>query len=177
MKATLLRYSLIGAIIWLALFFGAFALAEGNVITDYSMTEVIGYSAMIASLSVIFFALKHQRDRVQGGVLTFGQGVRLGLGLSVIAGLVVAVSDMVYTLVLNPSFFADYAQWQAKELAKKGWSADQIAQHTAQMQAEYTQLGPGGMGAVMFATVFVLGAVITLVAALLLKRTAKPVAA
>ena len=41
--------------------------------------EALGYSVMLAALSMIYFGIRNQRDQKQGGQMTFGQGVQLVL--------------------------------------------------------------------------------------------------
>ena len=46
----------------------------------------IGYTTMLVALSVIFLAIKHQRDVVNGGVIRFLPAFLMGLGISAVAG-------------------------------------------------------------------------------------------
>ena len=49
---------------------------------------VFGYVTMLVALSAVFVAIKRYRDRELGGVIGFWRALGLGLGISVVAGLI-----------------------------------------------------------------------------------------
>lgn len=56
---------------------------------------------MIASLSFIFFGIKHYRDKVNNGAVSFGKALVIGLLISALTGLGIAMVDYIYTTVIN----------------------------------------------------------------------------
>ena len=49
---------------------------------------VFGYVTMLVALSAVFVAIKRYRDTELGGVIGFWPALGLGLGISVIAGII-----------------------------------------------------------------------------------------
>lgn len=72
MKKTVLKYGGYGLITAAVLFFLALTFGKN---LSYSAQEVIGYTSMIASLSFIFFGIKHYRDKVNNGAVSFGKAL------------------------------------------------------------------------------------------------------
>ena len=125
---------------------------------------------MAATLSFIFFGIKHYRDKVNNGVVNFGKALIIGLLISALVGVGVAIADYIYTTVINPDFAQDYlertiaileADYSGAELEAK------IAELTQQME-DYG--GSGFMAALMFITVVVIGFIISLISGLILQR-------
>lgn len=172
MKSPLVRYSVIGSLIWLTMFFGSLLLVKLKAITNYDYSAIIGYSGMILSLAMIFFALKDQRDRVNGGYLSGAQGFMLGMLITLIVATVVGLSDVLYISVINPAFYTEYMEAMKTKWLAEGKSVEQV---TAMIQKANTEsaffMSPVGAFLLMFATVLPIGLLISLVSAALLRRT------
>ncbi|MBT8253581.1 MAG: DUF4199 domain-containing protein, partial [Bacteroidia bacterium] len=78
----------------------------------------------------------------------------IGVIISVFAGLGIAIVDYIYTTSINPEFFEEYAR--ALEEAGRG--------------DEVFDIGSGLAAVFMFATVIVIGFIISLISALILQR-------
>lgn len=121
---------------------------------DLSTGEVIGYATMIASLSFIFFGIKHFRDKVNSGTVSIGKAVGIGVLISLFPAIGIAIADFIYTAFINPDFFKDY-----------------VAMMEAKGNTEpIPEWGSGMMALVMFLTVMVLGLIVSLISALILQR-------
>lgn len=121
---------------------------------DMTTSEVIGYATMIASLSFIFFGIKHFRDKVNNGTVSLGKAIGIGLLIALFPAIGIAIADFIYTSFINPDFFKEYAAM----MEAKG-STEPIP-----------EWGSGMMAFVMFATVMILGVIISLISALILQR-------
>lgn len=53
---------------------------------DHSL--LLGYLIMLVALSMIFFGIKSYRDRELGGVIRFMPALMMGIGISVVAGII-----------------------------------------------------------------------------------------
>ncbi len=174
MRATVLRYGLMGAGIWFAIWLTLFTLVKAGVIVSFDYTELIGYASMVLALAMIFFALMHQRDRVNGGQLRFRQGLVLGLLISAIVATVVGLVDVLHMFVLDPGMMDAYMEHQKAKWAASGLTLEQINSRMAAAQAELEMIkSPVGTFLVMFVTTLLIGLVITVVSALLLQRSAR----
>jgi len=167
MKKTVLKYGSYGLLTGVVLFLLSILLTKN---LDYSLQEILGYVTMAATLSFIFFGIKHYRDKVNNGVVNFGKALIIGLLISALVGVGVAIADYIYTTVINPDFAQDYlertiaileADYSGAELEAK------IAELTQQME-DYG--GSGFMAALMFITVVVIGFIISLISGLILQR-------
>ena len=62
------------------------AVALGDAYPSGAPGMVIGYTTMLAALSIIFHAIKRRRDVVNGGVIKFLPAFLMRLGISAVAG-------------------------------------------------------------------------------------------
>ena len=105
MKKTVLKYGSYGFLVGITVFLLAFLLGDN---LSYSIQEVIGYTSMVASLSFIYFGIKHYRDNVNNGLVSLGKAIIIGLLISIFVGMGVAIIDYIYTTVINPDFATEY---------------------------------------------------------------------
>ncbi len=167
MKNTVLKYGLYGLITGLILFLGAILLGKG---LSYSTQEVLGYASMVASLSFIFFGIKHYRDKVNEGVLSLGKAIVIGLLISVLVGIGVAIADYIYTTVINPDFADEYLETMLKTM-EDSMTADEFQIKKAELEQQMQDYGGSGfMAFLMFFTVVLIGFVISLISGLILQR-------
>ena len=167
MKNTVLKYGSYGFIVGIAFFGLAFLLGEN---LSYSVQKIIGYTSMIASLSFIFFGIKHFRDKVNNGVVSIGKAMAIGLLISIFVGIGVAIIDYIYTTVINPDFATEYLE---KTLAtmKETLSAEDFEVEKAKLVEQMEAYGGSGfMAFIMFVTVVMIGFVISLISGLILQR-------
>lgn len=151
MKSTVLKYGGYGLLAGLIIFGLHLSFLDTF---DYSTNEILGYISIFLSLSFIYFGLKHYRDQVNNGVLTLGKAIIIGVLISLLVGLGVAIADFIYTKFMNPEFFSNYEQMlrdQGKE--------DQIVEMTSMTAAVF-----------MLVLVTVIGFIISLISGLILQR-------
>ena len=151
MKTTIVRYGSYGFVLALIIFLCALYFGKD---LDFSTQEVIGYITMIASLSFIYFGIKHYRDHVNGGKISFRRGVIIGLLIATLTGLGIALADFIYLSFINPDFFEEYTAVMRSEGYK----------------GEIPNYGNGFMAMIMFLTVMIIGLIISLISAIILTR-------
>ena len=151
MKSTVMRFGIYGFLLALIIFLSALYFGEG---LDFSTQEVIGYLTMIASLSFIFFGIKHYRDRINDGTISFRRAVLIGLLISALTGLGIALADFIYLSFINPDFFEEY----------------EVIMRNEGYKGEIPDYGNGFMAMIMFLTVMIIGLIISLISALILAR-------
>jgi len=168
MKKTVLKFGLYAFVSGFLLFGLPFIIGGGNV--DYDLGEVYGYTAMILSLLFIFFAIKHYRDKVNNGKVSFGKALGIGMLIAVCSALGVAIFDYIYTTQINPDFAADYLEYSIKTM-EDTLSPEEFKIKSAELKQQMQDYGGSGfMAVLMFVTVVILGFIISLISGLILQR-------
>lgn len=138
---------------------------------DYGTQELVGWGVMGMTAAMVYFGVAYQRDTVFAGKISFVQALKTGIIIAAMGGLGVALADIVYTLFVNPSFFIAYNEY-AMELATASKNPVAISQLEAQREM-YNQYSGTEMsfiaGLMMFVMTFMLGFVVSLIAAFILK--------
>ncbi|WP_411029675.1 DUF4199 domain-containing protein [Spongiimicrobium sp. 3-5] len=151
MKNTVIKFGVYGFVFALLVFLSGLYFGQD---VDYSWGEVIGYATMIASLSFVYFGIKHFRDKENGGTITFTKAVVIGLLISLFTAAGIALADFIYTTLINPDFFKEYTAVMRQEGYK----------------GEIPDYGSGFMAMIMFLTVMIIGLIISLLSALILQN-------
>ena len=86
----------------------------------------IGYTTMLVALSVIFLALKRQRDVVNGGVIKFLPAFLMGLGISAVAGVLYVLAWEVSLAISGMDFGALYAEHLVEAAKARGATEAEI---------------------------------------------------
>lgn len=167
MKATVIKYGLRAFIIMFTFFLFAMVVAQQ---LPYSTQELLGYAAMISALSVIYFAIKHYRDEVSNGQVSLGKGIGIGLIISAFSGLGSAIADILYTTVIAPDFVETFKQAELDRL-KAALPPEEYEQAAAKLLEQVELMGsPFILALLMFVTVVIIGFIISLISAFLLRR-------
>lgn len=151
MKQTVLKYGGYGAIVGFLIFVIHLALGKN---LDFGTLEILGYASIFVSLSFIYFGIKHYRDKINGGSISLGKAILIGVLISVLVGIGIGIADFIYTKYINPDFFEDYKQMLIEE-----GRGDEVIEMTSTMAALF-----------MLALVTVIGFIISLISGLILQR-------
>jgi hypothetical protein len=169
MKQTILRYGLYSAVFIILFFLGTWMIF-GSDEQNFTLQEVLGYAGMILALCFVFFGIRHYRNQVNGGNLSFSEGMKLGLMISLIPALAFGVFDVFYVLYLNPEFMEQYYGHMQQQMQQKMSSADYQA-WLKNMESEKEMFNnPAFQFLIMALTVFIIGVIITVISTLILKR-------
>lgn len=172
MLKTVCKYGLIAAALMVAVIVVPFWLqSPERRLEQMGWGEVVGYATMVVALSLIFFALREHRRRT--GRLSFRTGLALGLGVTGIAAgaFGLATTGLHYSMgpEENDAFMRAYVEHSAGPEA----TTEEIARaHREYESNRHLWLNPWFQGFVMFATVALLGIVVSLLAAWLLRTRA-----
>lgn len=151
MQATIKKYGLYGLLTGLVIFLLHLTLGKD---LSYSTNEIIGYISIFISLSFVFFGIKHYRDKVNNGAVSFGKALSIGILISVLVAIGIALADFVYTKFINPDWFENYYQ-----MMRDAGKEDEIMEMTS-----FTA------GLFMLTLVTVIGFIISLISSLILQR-------
>ena len=152
MKSTGLKYGSYGLIVGFVIFMLHLTLGIDNL--DYSTNEILGYVSIFLSLSFIYFGIKHYRDHVNQGLLSLGKAISIGVLISLLVGLGIAIADFIYTKYIDPDFFSRYTEMMIEQ-----GQGDQVMEMTSGTAAVF-----------MLVLVTIIGFIISLISGLILQR-------
>lgn len=165
----LLWGTLAGLIIGSLLFGTTVAMADQP--PSMTVGMVIGYTGMLVALSLIFVALKRQRDRVLGGVIRFWPAFAMGLGISLVAGVFYVLAWEAALAVTGMDFGAKYAEMLLDQRRTAGASAAELAKYAAELESFRVQYAnPLYRMPMTFTEIFPVGLLVSLVSAALLRN-------
>jgi hypothetical protein len=169
MLRTILIYGVIAGLIVVAPTFLYFLWAKPDM-SDHS--ALLGYTIMLIALSTIFVAVKSYRDKALGGVIKFVPALLMGLGISVVAGVIYVVGWEIYMALTNYTFAAAYGDSMVEAARAKGASPAEVEALAAQMEAFAEQYAnPLFRVPVTFIEIFPVGLVVSLISAALLRNS------
>jgi Protein of unknown function (DUF4199) len=147
-------------------------LNSGGEDTDFGGAEWAGYLIMLLALSAVFLGIKRYRDDELGGVIRFGTGLLVGLGITLIASVVYVFAWEVYLSFTDYTFIDTYTDSMiaAKEAAGLAGAALQAEiDSLEQMRESYASLW--FRMPMTFLEIFPVGLLISLVSAGLLRNS------
>jgi hypothetical protein len=119
-KNIILNYGLylgvIGIIVNLSLW------ASGNIFTLQWVNNVVIYASMIV---LIILGIK-QFKGINSGFISWGQGVKIGLGITMVSAVLTVIYTLLFTNIIEPTFQQQAMDFQAKAWEDAGYTSDQI---------------------------------------------------
>ncbi|MBI1255564.1 MAG: DUF4199 family protein [Hyphomonas sp.] len=110
------------------------ALALGEAYPSGAPGMAIGYTTMLAALSIIFHAIKCPRDVVNGGVIKFLPAFLMGLGISAVAGVLYVPAREATLAISSMDFGGMYAGYPVEAARACGAGETEIAAEPARAQ-------------------------------------------
>lgn len=156
----------------------AITMALHNCGADFSGGMMIGYSSMLLAFIFIFVAVKSFRDKQNGGTITFWQGLRIGLLISLIASTMYVITWSIEYHFFLPDFMNQYAEAMIRGMKAKHASQVDIDNMTTKM-AEQAQMYKNPIYFTLFtyAEILPVGILMSVISALIFKKkTQVPVA-
>ncbi len=140
---------------------------------DFGLMETLGYVSMIVALSMIYFGTKSYRDQHLSGVISFGQALKTGLLITLVASTFYVVGWMIYyhTSETAGQFTQQYTEYALDKLAESGASPAEIQQAETKY-AEIAEMykNPLIMAGVTLLEIFPVGLIISLLSSFILKN-------
>lgn len=172
MVRSIILYGLLSGAIMVSLFLGTFLSGLDDQVS-YRTAELIGYISMIISLLMIMVATLKYRKQHHG--ISFKQAFGLGVGISVVAGVIFGIFTVVLYTVISPELSDELMVKYLQQLENSGLSAAEMEQ--AKQQIESINDGPFGhpiiQGAIMGITVWLVGLVMSTINAMVFSFGAK----
>src|SRR2546423_11730676 len=98
---------------------------------------IIGYASMLIAFSLVFVAIKKQRDKYNGGVISFGKAFRTGLWITLIASTMYVLTWLIYYYNFIPDFMDRYADHMIAKAKESGSNLAEAQKQAAQMKEMY----------------------------------------
>jgi hypothetical protein len=169
MLKTILVYGLIAGVV-----VGVPMLLESTLLSSHmplAWGMIIGYATMLIALSAVFIGIKRYRDTQLGGVIRFWPALALGLGISVVAGVMYVAAWEFTVAVTHMDFATGYADVLIKQKQAQGVSGAALQQFVAEMdkfKADYAN--PFFRLPMTFIEIFPVGVLVSLISAALLRN-------
>lgn len=158
-----------GVMVGIPLFLFAMNMQGGNI---PQWGEIAGYLAMVIALSLIFVAVKRHRDHALGGVIGFLPALGLGLGISVVAGLVYVLAWEAVLAATGIDFAGTYVKTLIAQEQAKGVSGEALQKFIAEMESfKKSYADPLYRMPVTFIEIFPVGVLVSLISAALLQNS------
>ncbi|WP_158269195.1 DUF4199 domain-containing protein [Kordia periserrulae] len=169
MKTTIKKYGISTLIIALILFFLALYFGQN---LSFKTQEVLGYVTIIVCLIPIYFGIKHHKA-TQNGNISFKDGFIIGILIALCAAIGFAIIDYIYVAYVNPEFPQQYLAYQIDAINASDLNSAEKFQKINEATEMAKDYGTPTFGAIlMFAIVFILGMIISIISALTLQRKA-----
>jgi Protein of unknown function (DUF4199) len=176
-KSTIMQKIIVRNGLYATLLIVALSALEFFVLSKFAgiaLQEVAGYLTMLLSMVFVFLGIKQYRDKYNNGQLSFVQGMKVGILIVLIPSVAFGLFDLLYTEVLHPGWVDEYyANYIARIKASTPPGQLEAALQKANAQKEMFS-NPLIQFLLMAATVFIIGLIVTIIAALTLRR-GKPV--
>lgn len=137
---------------------------------DHSL--LLGYLIMLVALSMIFFGIKSYRDRELGGVIRFMPALMMGIGISVVAGIIYVLVWEVYMAATNHAYIGAYIEHyiaQQKAAGVTGAALDKLVSEMESFRVQYAD--PMFRLPMTFMEIFPVGLLVSLISAAVLRNT------
>lgn len=172
MKKAVFRYGMFATLAIVII--SAFNLFVLTKLTGYGGQEIAGYLTILLSMIFVFLGIRYYRDKENGGALSFGEGLKIGLLIVLIPAVFFGLFDLLYTKVINPGWMQEYyTQYVAK--IKASTPPDKLDEVLKKMEKEKELFSSPVMEfLLMAATVYIIGFMVTIISTLTLKRKKQP---
>jgi hypothetical protein len=133
---------------------------------DLKTNDLLGYAALIAMFSIIFFGIRQYRNRYSNGLISFGKAFKIGAWIALIGSTMYVLFGLGYYYLFLPEYLDAYIQ----HVLNSCTSAEELASKTREM-ANFKEMYKNPFFAILisYMEVLPLGLVVALISALLLK--------
>jgi uncharacterized protein DUF4199 len=170
MLKTILTWGLVAGLVVGIPMFAITLTLQGHIGGSYGM--LVGYLTMLVALSAVFVGVKRYRDIELGGVIGFWPAFGVGLGISIVAGILYVLAWEVTQSFLPMDFGAAYAKEYIEQQQAAGVSGEALAKITAEMDAFTRNYhNPAFRLPMTFIEIFPVGVLVSLVTAALLRNS------
>lgn len=170
MRKIIWTYGLIAGAIVAGLMFASMPFWKSGAV-NFDNGEIVGYTTMVISLSMVFFGVKSCRDYYFNGSISFWQGMKVGIFITLIASVMYALAwEISYHMVAS-----DFTEkmWQHYLEKMKSETSNEMELKAAIEQIESLKewyKNPVFRFGMTVAEILPVGIIITLISSLLLRK-------
>ncbi len=167
MHSTAIRHGVLAALILIIVFSILYFAFSPKVLMD--LGEVFGYTTMVIAMLMVYFGIKRYRDKELNGQISFGQAFGMGVYISVIGSFVYGIYEAIFYAATD--FKEVYLEFYTNKITNSGQSQEVIQKQLQDMQEQFAMWdSPYAMGLIMFLTVFIIGVIVALASAAILRK-------
>jgi hypothetical protein len=172
MARVIFRYGIIAGLIVAIPWLIYLPTVPANAKVEDMGSYVMGYAIILVALSLVFLGIKHYRDKALGGVIRFGRGFGIGLGISTIASVLYVAGWEVASWMSDFNFAQAWANSMVEEARARGADAAGIARASAEA-AEFQRMyaNPMVRMPMVFSEIFPVGILVSLISAAVLRNS------
>ncbi|WP_421826427.1 DUF4199 domain-containing protein [Larkinella sp.] len=139
-------------------------------VTGQFANTVLPWLSLVISVTMIVMAMREFRT-LNGGFMSYGEGVSIGTLVSVISGLISVTYNLIYTSFIDPTIRQQILDNAREQMENRGMPDEQIEQ-----AMEFTEKlqGPGLQFLIGILVAAIFGALISLIAAAFIRRNRPP---
>lgn len=169
MNKTILTYGLISGAV-------AAVLMTGNAIyfcnsMDHKNGELFGYAGILLSMLFVYFGTRAYRDQRVPATLSFGEGFKVAILITVISCVCYVVAWLIVYQTLMPDFMDKFIEHTLAQMKSAGATEAEISQEVAKMEEmKVMYQNPLFRAAITFLEPFPVGLLVSLVTSLVLRR-------
>jgi hypothetical protein len=170
MKRIIFIYGCIGGVIIITSMMATMPFVMDGTL-DMDNSQWLGYITMTIALSVIFFGVKSHRDNQLDGVITFGQGFKVGILIALVTSVIYVVWWEIYMHFFMSDFAEQYASKVMEAAKASGATEQELAKKLEETTAAQEMYSKFYIRVLLtFSEIFPVGLLLSLVSAALLKR-------
>ena len=168
MKKIVLTFGLLSGALSMSMMFVTMTFIDA---IGFDRGVFVGYTAIVISFLFVFFGIRSYRDNVNGGAITFGRALGVGLLITLISCAFYVGSWLVIERYFMPDFVDKFNAYAMDQLKASGASAAQIEAAVAE-QAEFKRqyANPFIKAAFTLLEPLPVGLLITFISAVVLRR-------
>lgn len=171
MKQTAITYGLIaGAVVSAFMATTMLIFARSEHFHAGTLSMIVGYLGMLIAFTFIFVAVKTYRDKQNHGVISFGKALGMGLLISLIASTMYVVTWAIVYKYFVPDYMDKYCAMMTEQ-ARTSYSGTALQDKLNEInKAKEMYATPLGFTLYTYAEILPVGILVSLIAALALKR-------
>lgn len=121
----ILRFGVTGGLLS-ALLFLIFTVSGLSSPENQSMGYLSGFLTFAILITIVVLAIRRQRDELQGGYISLGQCILLGMGVVLLSTLISSLVSLIYTQVIDPGYTERIMAQIEEAWESNGMSEEQI---------------------------------------------------
>jgi hypothetical protein len=171
MKRTVIIYGLIaGAVVSAFMSITMIIMAKDETVHTGASSMVVGYLGMLIAFALIFVAIKSYRDKQNNGIISFGKAFGMGLLIALIASTMYVITWAIVYKNFLPDYMDKYSAAMVEQ-AKTSLSGAALQAKIDELnKAKEMYATPLGFALFTYAEILPVGILVSLIAALVLKR-------